>query len=94
MKTNVTFRHLKSEPELYDSAIELANSFEKFHEDIMSTDVIFTNDAQKSVEFTVRVQGSTLVGKDSSEDFHKSLSEASDKIVRQLRKWKTKRFGI
>lgn len=94
MKTNITFRHLKSQPELHDAAILAADNFNKFHDQIISTDVVFKNDNEKTVEFTVRVQGNTLVAKESSDDFNKSLNDASDKIIRQLRKWKTKRLGI
>ncbi len=94
MKTQVTFRHLKSEPELHDAAIDAAASFEKYHDGIISTDIIFSNDHSKSVEFTVRVKGDTLVAKEDSGDFMKSLNEASDKMIRQLRKLKTRRYKI
>jgi ribosomal subunit interface protein len=92
MKTNVTFRHLKRHPHLHDAAIDTAASFERFYDQIISTDIVFKNDNTKTVEFTVRVQGNTLVAKDSSDDFHKSLNDAADKMIRQLRKWKTKRY--
>ena len=92
MQTKVTFRHFKSEPELYDAAIESAKSFEKFFDDIISTDVIFNNDIGKGVEFTVRVKGETLIVKENSDDFFKSLNEGTNKMIRQIRKWKTKHF--
>ncbi len=91
MITNVTFRHLKSSPALQEAAVDHANKFEKFNDQITSTDIIFENDAAKKVEFTVRVRGKSLVASESSEDFRKSLNTAADKIVRQLKKWKTKR---
>ncbi len=91
MRTNVTFHHLKSSPELRDAALDTTNDFEKFSDDITSTDVIFKNDHDKTVEYTVRVSGNTLFASESSEDFHKSMNIAADKIVRQLKKWKTKR---
>ncbi len=94
MKTNVTFRHLKSHPELHQKAIDVAESFDKFLDQIISTDVVFWKDQDKMVEFTVRVQGSTLVAREGSESFQKSLNEAGDKMVRQLRKWKTKRNKV
>ncbi len=94
MKTNITFRHLKTQPELQSAALEAAESFSKFNDQIISTDVVFKNDNDKTVEFTVRVQGSTLIAKESSDDFNKSLNSATNKMVRQLRKWKTKRMKI
>ncbi len=91
MQTKVTFRHFKgNHPELHATAEELAGSFERFHDGIISTNVEFINDVEKTVEFTVHMQGSTLVAKESSDDFHKSLHEASDKIIRQIKKHKTK----
>lgn len=90
MKTQVTFRHLKSVPELQDAALEAAAKFEKFYDGITSTKIEFSNEERKKVEFTVHVQGNTLVVKESSDDFLKSLKDASEKMIRQLRKRKTK----
>ncbi|MGA2297129.1 MAG: ribosome-associated translation inhibitor RaiA [FCB group bacterium] len=90
MRTNVTFRHFKSNPELHDAAMEAAEKFEKFHPGIISTDTIFTNDTDKIVEFNVKIQGQNIVAKENSDDFVKSLNEASDKIIRQLKKVKSK----
>ena len=92
MKTNVTFRHLKANPNLQEAALDAADGFERFLDGIISTDIVFKNDHDKTVEFTVRVQGNTLVVRESSDDFRKSLNEVSDKMVRKIRKWKTKRF--
>lgn len=93
MQTQITFRQMKSNPELHVAAVEASKKFEKFFEDIISTDVVFRNDPLKMVEFTVRVKGDTLVVKEGSEDFLKSLNEGTDKMVRQIRKWKQK-IGI
>ncbi len=94
MQTKVTFRHFKgTHPELHDTAIDLSKSFSKYHEGIISTSVEFINDTTKTVEFTVHLQGSTLKATDSSDDFHKSLSNAGDKIVRQIQKYKTKHLA-
>ncbi len=90
MRTKVTFRHMKSENELHEAATEAAERFEKFYSGISGTDIIFKNEANKIVEFTVRVNGTVLVAKESSNEFNKSLNEAADKMIRQLRKWKTK----
>ncbi|HPI19889.1 MAG TPA: HPF/RaiA family ribosome-associated protein [Candidatus Kapabacteria bacterium] len=92
MKTQIVFRHLKSNPELNDAAMEEAKNLEKYYDGITSTIIEFTNetDTEKVVEFTVQVQGTTLVSSDSSDNFQKSLAEAADKMVRQIKKWKTK----
>ncbi len=91
MKTNVTFRHFKGHhPVLHDLALEAVEHFEKFHNSIISTDVEFINETDKTVEFTLFVQGKTLKVKESSDDFKKSLGSAEDKMVRQLKKYKEK----
>ncbi len=91
MHTNVTFRHFTGQhPDLHDSAIALAESFNKYHDGIMSTTVEFINENPKTVEITANVPGTTLVAKNTGEDFHKSLHEAGSKIVRQIQKYKTK----
>lgn len=76
---------------MQQDAIEEANKFQKFYDDIISTDVEFINEAEKIVEFKVNIKGDTLVVREGSDDFHKSLSEGADKMVRRLRKAKTKR---
>ena len=94
MQTQVTFRHFKShQPVLNEMAIELAENFEKYLDGIIKTNIEFINEIEKTVEFTVHVNGTTLVVKESSEDFKKSLAEAADKMVRQLRRWKTKYYN-
>ncbi|MCX6156217.1 MAG: HPF/RaiA family ribosome-associated protein [Candidatus Kapabacteria bacterium] len=91
MQTQVTFRHFKAQqPDLHDAAMTAADGFEKYMEGILSTEVIFTNDVDKTVEFFVKIKGDTIVAKEATKDFHRSLTDANDKIVRQLIKWKTK----
>lgn len=91
MKTQVTFRHVSGHhPNLQEMAIQEAEQFKKYHDGIISTHVEFINESDKVVLFTVHLQGATLVAKEESDDFKKSLSSAADKIVRQIQKLKTK----
>lgn len=92
MKTQVTFRHVESSPALHDAAVESIKKFERFFNGITAANAEFISDNGKTVEFTVQVQGNTLVSKESSEDFTKSINLASDKMIRQIKKWKTKTF--
>lgn len=94
MKTQVTFRHVKSHhPNLHEEALQLAQSFEKYSEEITSTNVEFINENDKTVIITLNLHGTTLVAKEETDDFHKSLNEAADKIIRQIKKWKTKQIS-
>ncbi len=91
MQTQVTFRHFKGHhPQLHAAAEEIAAGFQKFHDGITTTKVEFINENEKIVTFTVGVNGAVLVSKEASDDFHKSLNLAADKIVRQIQKHKTK----
>ncbi len=90
MQTKITFRHLKSNPSLNDAANEILTKISKFNDNITFADVVFTQDVDCQAEIFLQVQGSTLIAKESSEDFVKSLNLASDKLTRQLRKHKTK----
>lgn len=91
MKTNVTFRHFNGQhPTLHDAAIESSDRFKKYHDGIISTNVDFINDKEKIVQFTVHVKDHTIVIKEGSDEFHKSLAVAEDKVVHQLKRHKEK----
>ena len=45
---------------------------------------------EKVVEFRVNSNGKILVSSDRTDDFKKSLASAEDKLIRQLRKLKTR----
>ncbi len=94
MKKQITFRHMNSSASLQDAAESTIEKINKFNDEITSVDITFNNEAAKTVDIKVRVNGSTLAAKEESEELHKSLGEAEDKIIRQLRKWKTKHKGI
>lgn len=94
MKKQITFRHMNSSDSLQLAAEQAIDKFVHFSNEITSVDVIFTNETAKIVDITVGVNGSTLVAKERSEELHKSLSEAEEKIIRQLKKWKTRRREV
>lgn len=81
---------MESSQSLQNTATEAVAKFDKYYDNITSTDVIFTQDTSCIVEIFVSVHGSTLIAKELSEDFTKSLNLAVDKVVRQLKKQKTK----
>ncbi len=92
MKTNVTFRHTKGHhPTLQAKAVEYAEGFEKYFDGVVSTNIEFLNETtDKEVQITTHLNGTTLVAEGKSDDFAKSLHDASDKIIRQIKKYKTK----
>lgn len=90
MQTKVTFRHIKSSPALQEAALESVKKFKKYSDSITSANVEFIVDNSSKVQFTLNVDGNTLVVEESSEDFMKSLRAATEKMVRQLKKRKEK----
>lgn len=94
MKTQVTFRHVSGHhPNLQDDAKKILEGLSKYSDEITSANVEFLNETNKTVVITINLHGNTLVAKEESEDFHKSLNEAEGKIIRQIQKWKTKNIA-
>lgn len=93
MKTQVTFRHVNAQhPKLQEEAKEILEGFNKYSDGITSANVEFLNEVNKVVLINVNLNGQTLVAKDESEDFHKSLAEAQDKMIKQIKKLKEKQI--
>jgi ribosomal subunit interface protein len=92
MQIQVTFRHFNGHhPQLNQAAINLAESFAKYNDSIISVNVEFINENQKIVNFTVHIQGATLASTEATDDLHTSLTLAGDKIIKQLLKHKEKK---
>ncbi len=92
MKIQVTFRHFNGHhPQLHQAAEDIAASFTKYYSAIISTNVEFINGAEKVVNFTVYIKDHTISSGYASDDLHKSLNAAADKVVRQLQKYKNKK---
>lgn len=91
METNVTFRHFDGQhPNLQEMALDSLKKCEKFHENIISGEVIFVNEANKYVEIIIHVKDKTLVIKEDNEELKKALHDATDRMIRQIKKHKTK----
>jgi ribosomal subunit interface protein len=94
MEIKVTARHFDAKPTLREEAISAARKLEHYYGNIVSTEVILSlermHDSIKVAEFVVHVHDHTLVAKESSDDFSKSLHDGAEKMIRQLGKLKTK----
>ncbi|NQW28907.1 MAG: ribosome-associated translation inhibitor RaiA [Ignavibacteria bacterium] len=95
MEIHVTARHIHLTDEENQAAIDSAQHFTKYFEPIIRVDAVLTETAGvKECEYHVKVQGQTLIAKDSGSDFTKSVHNSSVKIHRQLEKLKTKRDDV
>ncbi len=95
MEIHVTARHIHLTDEDNQSVINAAQNFSKFFEPIIRVDAVLSEIAGvKECEYHVKVQGQTLVAKDSGQDYPMSVHRSADKIHRQLEKLKTKRDDV
>jgi len=94
MNVQVTARRFKAHESLKDYAIKEVKRLEKFSDEIHKADVILSyeraHNSVKTAEIVLHLDGNSLLAKESSDDFKKSIDLAVVKLERQLRKLKTK----
>jgi putative sigma-54 modulation protein len=97
MNITITARKFKAHPSLKDHINNEISSLSKFHDDILSTEIILsfvnTRESIKTAEIIVHVPGQTLTSIEHSDDFKKSVNASFEKVIRQLKKIKTKRIA-
>lgn len=87
MDIHITTRHCQLNEEEHDAAVRAAEHLEKFHPRIIRVDIIASEESGiKQAEFTVRVQGHTVVATEEGSDHIKSIHDARDKVERQLKR--------
>ncbi len=92
MVINVTGRRFKVWPELHEAAVESAQKFTKLIDNIQQTDIVFSEDHGKSVEFTVYINSASYNAGAEAENFDHCINIAAEKITAQLRKLKEKQI--
>ena len=94
MNINITSRKFKAKDSLKEFISKEVKSLEKFSDNILDVDVVLSylhsKDSIKIAEIGVSVPGKTLLVKEESDDFAKSVTESVDKLKRQLKKVKSK----
>ncbi len=94
MNVQVTARRFKAHESLKDYAIKEVKRLEKFNDGIHKADVILSYerayDSVKTAEIVLHMNGNSLLAKESTDDFKKSIDLAVVKLERQLGKLKTK----
>lgn len=94
MNIEITSRHYDASPKVREYVIEELGRLEKFNHLITSVRVILEKAKEgETVEITVHVSGKDLVSSESSDDIIKSIDLAVDKMERQLKKFKGKRYS-
>lgn len=94
MNIEVTSRHYDASPKVREYVTEELGRLDKFNHLITSVRVILEKSKEgEMVEITVHVSGKDLVCSESSDDIIKSVDLAVDKMERQLKKFKGKRYS-
>ncbi|MCX7876290.1 MAG: ribosome-associated translation inhibitor RaiA [Melioribacteraceae bacterium] len=95
MNIRITSRKFKAKDSLKDFIKDEVKSLERYFDEILDCNVIlsFTHmkDSIKTAEIIVKLPGHTISVEVSTDEFEKSVSQAVEKIQKQLIKIKTKR---
>lgn len=94
MVTTVTSRHFKAHSSLVEYATNAVERLERIYDGIVKSEVILTfeksRNSVKTAEVIVAVYRSKLAGTHRTDDFHKSIDGAIEKVRVQLKKYKEK----
>jgi putative sigma-54 modulation protein len=97
MNISITSRKFKARESLKDFINSEVISLERFYDNILSADVILSyqnsRDSIKNAEIILKIPGMVLKAVDDSDDYKKSISGAVEKLSRQLKKIKTKKYA-
>jgi putative sigma-54 modulation protein len=97
MNIQITSRKFRAKDSLKDFIKNEVSSLEKYNDEILEANVIlsFTHlkESEKTSEIVIKIPGKTLSVSETTEEFEKSVSLATEKLVRQLRKVKTKKMA-
>ena len=94
MDAHITSRHFKAHETLLEYSDNAVRQLSHYFDGIIRADVILsyekTRKSTKVVEVKVSVYGTILVAMSKTDDFFKSVDEAVDKVLVQLKKYKSK----
>ncbi|HHL73041.1 MAG TPA: ribosome-associated translation inhibitor RaiA [Bacteroidetes bacterium] len=91
MRITFTARHYKAPEDLKAFAIEEVQRLTKYYDGILECEIILDYEKQTQIaEIILSVNGSRLTARERSEQIRKSIRLATDKIERQLKKYKKK----
>lgn len=96
MKTTFTARHFSSSPKLQEYCMQSITKMDQFFDNIISCDIVLEptkdHDNPAKAELNIRVPKETLVVSESAPSYEQAIDNAVDNLVRQIRKYKSKRF--
>jgi putative sigma-54 modulation protein len=94
MQTTFTARRFRARQELKEFATDAVKKLDRFYDGILRADVILSFEGAtkniKIAEINLHVYGTMLTAREKSEDFHKSMELAVEKLNGRLAKYKSK----
>jgi len=94
MDAHITSRHFKAHDTLLEYSENAVRQLSRYFDGIIRADVTLsfekTRKSTKVAEVRLSVYNAVLVGVSRSDDFFKSVDEAVDKVLVQLKKYKSK----
>lgn len=94
MKVKITARHFRAKDSLQAYVNEKADILNKYHEDILFTDVILSYDKPqvdtKYCEIVLKLRDKKITAKEKGSDFEQAVDNALSKVEIQLYKHKDK----
>ncbi|MDZ7289942.1 MAG: ribosome-associated translation inhibitor RaiA [candidate division KSB1 bacterium] len=91
MNITITARHFKAPEPLKDFTRKEVARLKKYYDGIIEGEVILSWEKLTQIaEIKLKVYGQMLTAKEKSEDIHKSITLAVDKLERQLKRYKGK----
>lgn len=94
MNIKTTARHYELTPALKEYAEAKIEQLTKYFDNIVNARIIFALEKYRhSVEVSLHVNGRDFNSREESEDMYVSVDRVADKLERQIRKYKGKRFN-
>lgn len=94
MEIHFTARHFHAHDTVKEHAIDSVKKLDRFYDGIRRCDVVLSfersTNSVKVVEINLHVNRTLLTAVEKSEEFHKSIELAVEKLERQLVKYKTR----
>jgi putative sigma-54 modulation protein len=94
MNITTTARHYQLTPALKDYAESKVLQLKKYFDNIVTAHIVFELEKYRhAVEVSIHVNGKDFNGREVSEDMYASVDRVVEKLERQIRRYKGKRFN-
>lgn len=97
MNIQITSRKFRAKDSLKQFINKELQSLEKYNDEILEANVVLSythlKDSIKTAEIIIKIPGKVLSVTETTEEYSKSVNLAVEKLIRQLKKEKTKKIA-